>query len=309
MAVTIYKVEADVNRYISFWDTRERPFSEYFREMCQGMSLKGKWLPAPVEIVDGRIGDFAGGPVHFANLSISNSALDSVRPLINNNCELLPFSFNEMQYHAIYIPYPLDCLDWESSSFYFNRKTMADLQEPRFLTASIPDEQRFFRLPSRFEYYCTLDFKEAIEAAELTGLSFRFVWSSDGSVPKETVLRKRKKKEAMFKSARPRTKRDALLERLWQAIDSFGSEEWLNATLSVKAAELKGAQDVIAADTEVLKAAVKHGIAKKDIQRLCRSIAYQSVFETLVAIEEECLDRSPALKGLHESLLMADPQK
>lgn len=310
MAVVVYRVEADANRYVSFCDTRRLLFAAYFKEMCNGLSLISKWQPAKVDVVEGRIGDFAGGPTHFATIAVSDGALATVRPLVESACELLPFSHAERRYWALYIPWPSDCLDWEGSSFYFNRKRIEDLDEPKFIISRIPIDKGLFRLPSRFEYYCTQDFKDAVEAAGLTGLSFRFVWSSDGSVPKEPKRKKATKNvQRIVKETTRRTKRDLLLARLWEAIDSFGSEERLNLTLSVKPADMKGAQDVIAADSEVLKKAETCGIPKKQLQRLCRSIAYKAVFETLVAIEEECLDRPPELKGLHEDLLMADPQK
>ena len=313
MEITIYQVDSDVNRYAHFCDTRRLAFAELFPQMCEGLSLISKWEPATVELVEGRVGDFAGGPVHFADISVSESALDRVRQLVDFVCELLPFSYEQRKYSALYIPWPTDCLDWEKSSFYFDRRTIEDLRDVAFELEKLPRKQGLFRLPSRFQYYCTQEFKDAIEDAGLTGLSFRFVWSSDGSVPKErkpsAKTKAKVKEELVLKVNRRPTKRDLLLERLWEAIDSFGSEEWLNSMLSVKASDLKGVQDVIASDTEVLKAAAKLGVAKQDLQRLCRSVAYKAIFEAFVAIEEECLDRSPALKGLHEDLLMADPSK
>lgn len=314
MTTTIYHVTADVNRYVSLHDTRLMLFSKHHKQMCLGMSLASMWRAGKVELWEGRVGDFVGGPVDFADISLTAKAAEILRPMLEPASELLPFSFKEAKYWAIYLPWPSDCLDEQASDMTecWSGEGMAR-RHLVFNANRVSKDQNLFRLPSEFEYYCTQEFKDAIEDAGLTGLAFRFVWSSDGSVPKErkpsAKTKAKVKEEPMLKVNRRATKRDLLLERLWEAIDSFGSEEWLTSTLSVNAAELKGVQDVIAADTEVLKSAVKHGIAKPDLQRLCRSIAYKAVFEAFVAIEEECLDRSAALKGLHEDLLMADPKK
>ena len=311
MEIVLYHVDANVNQYVHFCDTRQHPFIEVANQLGTGMSLVSKWQSAKVDIVKGRLGDFVGGPIRFARIAVSDSAFDKVRPLVDGVCELLPFSHGERNYSALYIPFPTDCLDANATTYW--SESRLSICQHVFVRSRVPVAQNLFRLPSQFEYYCTQEFKDAIEDAGLTGLSFRFVWSSDGSVPKERKLsaktKAKVKEEPMLKMNRRPTKRDLLLERLWEAIDSFGSDDWLSSTLSVKAAELKGVQDVIAADTEVLKSAVKLGIAKQDLQRLCRSVAYKAIFEAFVAIEEECLDRSAALKGLHEDLLMADPNK
>lgn len=310
MAITIYHVYADINRYVGFRATHNHLFDELYKEICGGISLATKWQPERrIDIIEGRVGDFADGPVHFADISVSDSALDKIRPLVADICELLPYSYDKRKYWALYIPWPTDCLDWEKSSFYFDRRTIADLQDVAFTCEHLNRNQVLFRVPSRFKYYCTQEFKDSVEAAGLTGLAFRFVWSSDGSVPKKRTLPATTKYARMIKSRRRPTKRDLLLKRLWEAIDSFGSDEWLASTMSVTSEGLEGVQEVIAADTEVLNDAAKRGVSPKDLQRLCRSIAYKAVFETLVSIEEECLDRSPALKCLHEDLLMADPRK
>lgn len=313
MAMMIYRIEADSNRYVGLHDMREDVFRDDYKRMCVGMSLASKWNPKAVqiEITEGLAADLVHGPVFFADISVSETAVETVRSLTKDACELLPYSYQQLKYWALYIPWPTDCLDADASEYWTEVRDVDGLQRAVFIENELPKKQSLFRLPNGWNYYCTQEFKDAIESAELTGLVFHFVWSSDGTIPKEPKRKPIAKKNLsrILKEPSRRTKRDLLLARLWEAIDSFGSEKCLNSTLSVKAADLKGAQDVIAADTEVLKAAVKHGIAKKDLQRLCRSIAYKSVFETLVAIEEECLDRSSALKGLHEDLLMADPKR
>ena len=263
MAIAIYHVRTDLNHYVGFRATQNQLFDELYRDICNGISLATKWqAESSLDVIEGRIGDFADGPVRFADISVSETALDKVRPLVDGVCELLPFSYGERNYWALYIPFPTDCLDPDATTYWSENRL--SIRQHAFVSSRVPVLQKLFRLPSQFEYYCTQEFKDAIEDAGLTGLTFRFVWSSDGSVPKErkpsAKTKAKVKEEPMLKVNRRPTKRDLLLERLWEAIDSFGSDEWLSSTLSVKAAELKGVQDVIAADTEVQSASQSSGV-------------------------------------------------
>lgn len=303
----IFQMTADANRYASFSESGYVPTD--FKVLDSGCSLSSIWTPKKVMASPGPLADCVRGPLFVASISLNAKAATLLGTLLDSLCELVPYTHSEWTYWALYILRPTDCLDQEGSE-YWGEKGASSLRKVVFDPEKLPKDQHIFRLPGGIAYYVTESFKQTVEAAAITGLQFRFVWSSDGSTPPpENSASAAKVPAHGAEIRRRRTKRDKILERLWEAIDRIGSSDWMSETLTTRLEELHGAQDVLIASPEVLGEATRRGVPPESLSRMCRSIAYQAVFEALVAIEEEGLDKPAALSSLHESLLMADPQK
>jgi len=304
----IFEMVADANRYASFWVREER--SPDLKSLDPGVKLSELWVSKKLVVYPGPMADCLDGPRPYAKFSFNARAVSVLAPLIDPVCELVPFTYKEWKYWALHVSQPTDCLDVERSEYWTKDRVPSGLRKVVFVADRIPPSAQIFRIPHGMEYYVTETFKQAAESAMITGLRFRFAWSSDGQMPPPQDQTPHAQLSVPGpRIQRRRTKRDKIVERLWEAIDSFGSREWLTEILAGSLDEMEGAQDVVRAGPVVLAEALRAGISAEQLSRLCRSIAYQAVFEALVAIEEEGLDKSAALASLHESLLMGDPQK
>jgi hypothetical protein len=300
----IFELNTDPDSYASLFAPEHPP--QVTKSLEQGARLAELWLPGKIEASGGPIDDCLSGPRPYAKFCISTKAVETLKPLIAEICELVPFKFKKWEYWALHISRPTDCLDVERTEFWSDKRHLYSIRKAEFIPGKLPAHD-IFRIPGGVSCYVTERFKNTVESASLTGFGFRFAWSSDGSTPPPDRAPSKPSADTPRIKTR-RTKRDKILERLWAAIDGVGSSDWLDEILD-SATNAPGAQDVISAGPDIIGKALKAGIPKQELSRMCRSIAYFAVFEALVAIEEEGLDKVPALRALHEDLLTADPQK
>jgi hypothetical protein len=252
--------------------------------------------------------DFVMTSWSYAEFGVNARAMEVLRPHVEGSCEFLPIQYRNTMYWILYVRDAADCLDTQRTIFNGADENPRDVQVPAFIRERLPNHA-LFRISRGFDYYVTEELKGVIEKAKLTGVRIHFVWSDDGSEPEETVEQLPRKRKPGRKGARKRvhsrTERDLLLERFWQeVILPRGDESWLDRELA--ATRLKRERDRYDAARAARKL-IKLGASKEDILDLMLSLAYEVAFEVLVAIEEECLDKSPALESLHEDLLMAEP--
>jgi hypothetical protein len=322
--MTIFRVEHDINRYCGFRAQSRDHFRSVFRELLTGRTLMDVWTPGEVDMIRGRRGNFVGGPTLFAGIAVTKKTLDRIGRYLEAFAELLPFEYQGQTYWALYLPKAYDCLDFERSEFWGSGvRDPAHIAKVVLVKTRIPADP-LFRIKDTFDYYGKEEFKKLVEEHRLTGLKFREVWSDETReqgeqaestermviASPESGLRPQSAQPEPFARKPGRiNKRDRLLLRLWrEVINHRGTVEWLKEELNAKNQDDEEFPYLFD-PSQVLNQAEAAGLSEADLRRLVRGIAYQVVFDTLVAIEEECALKAP-YAGLHEDLLMAgsDPR-
>ncbi len=270
--------------------------------------LLSTWTPPPVSLfsISGKKKtNFVRTTWSYAGFAVDARAAEVLQPYLTDVCELLPIKYGRQSYWILYIHKTADCLDLESTVFHSLERTPRDVLIAAFDCERLP-KQQIFRVTRGFDYYVTDELKDVIERAKLSGVRFQFMWSDDGSEPDDEIPeRLRKKKPSRRRKSRLHTKRDSLLERLWHdVILHRGDESALEDALKISRL-MQGANDYDSC--RAVRKLLKLGVSREIILDLMCSLAYEIVFDVLVAIEEECLDTSPDLQSLHEDLLIAEP--
>jgi hypothetical protein len=277
--------------------------------------LLDRWLAAKIGFSESVTGgksqtDFIQVNWTYAQFGVNARAAEVLSPWVESSTELLQFTYQGEQFWVLYVKSATDCLNRRQTIFTGIDESPRAILVAAFDPGKLPNHH-LFRVERGNDYYVTEDLKLEIEKSQLTGVRFQFMWSDDGSEPEEPEVPvhqpKRRRKKAKKRTAA--TQREFLLERLWhEVILPRGDVDWLERNLAMArfTAHAGGAPERYDS-ARIVRRLVKAGVSKAEILDLLRSLAYEVVFETLVAIEEECLDKSPELDSLHEDLLIAEP--
>lgn len=308
----VYRIEDDINRFCGFRFVPLDVAEEVEQMMHRSKPVSALWKPYRVQVIAGRKGDFASSPMTYtAPLALNSRAVSALRPYIEGPGELLPFRYRKDEYWILYLPTPVDCLDAGGTQYRTERREPNNIRKAAFIPNRLSD-QHIFRIPGGFDYFITSELKRVIEQNNLTGLKFELMWSDEGEeadngtsvAPEERVERKRVSKPGRL------SKRERLLRRLWEeVINSWATDERLDEQMASGRDAARESPSILVDAGRILNAAIKQGVPKADLADLARSLAYQVVFDVLVAIEEEGADTSPALRSLHEDLLIANPDR
>jgi hypothetical protein len=278
-------------------------------------SLLDRWQAAKVSfsesVTRGKApSDFVLAGWTYAAFAINQRAAVVLRPWAESSTELLPFKYQDEDFWVLYVRSAPDCLNRRQTIFHGIDESPREILVAAFDPEKLPKEH-IFRVARGNDYYVSEELKRQIERSQLTGVRFQFMWSDDGSEPDEPEVSapqpKRRRKKAKKRTAA--TQRELLLERLWhEVILPRGDVDLLERNLAMArfTAHAGGVPERYDSASTVRRL-VKAGVSKAEILDLLRSVAYEVVFETLVAIEEECLDKSPELESLHEDLPIAEP--
>jgi len=99
------------------------------------------------------------------------------------------------------------------------------------------------------------------------------------------------------------SKHDELLKTLWEGINLFMSERWIDHEIR----HTERYPDAPFADTgAALKRLIALGASRRDLSLLCRHAAYSTTFQALVDLTERRFDTQD-LGSLYEMLLSSDP--
>jgi hypothetical protein len=309
--VKIYRIIPDFDRCQHFDPGLFPGRDELGNAMFRGQSLLQPWKRRSVTLLP--MGgqektDFVTVKWTYAPFAVNAHAASVLRPIVQGSCELLPFRYGKDAYWVLYVRGTADCLDVRRTVFHTE---IEEDHSPRNVLVAAFDPERLpghwlFRVTGGHDYYVTQELKDAIEKANLTGIRFQFMWSDDGSEPAESEVKPPKARpKRRKKPGRAKTNRDLLLECLWrEVILPRGDLDRLERDLAVS--RLLGGSDRYDSARAVRKLA-RAGVDREDLLDLLRSLAYEVVFDVLVAIEEQCEDKSSALKSLHEDLLLAEP--
>jgi hypothetical protein len=254
--------------------------------------------------------DFVQASWTYAQFGVNTRAAGVLRPWVESSTELLPFTYQDEQFWVLYVKSATDCLNRRQTIFNGIDESPRAILVAAFDPEKLP-RHHLFRVERGNDYYVSEELKVEIEKSQLTGVRFQFMWSDDGSEPDEPEVPvpqpKRRRKRAKRRTAA--TQRELLLERLWhEVILPHGDIDSLERNLAMaRFTAHAGGTPERYDSARTVRCLVKAGVSKAEILELLRSVAYEVVFETLVAIEEECLDKSPELESLHEDLLIAEP--
>lgn len=311
----IFRMVPDFSRCRWFHVNRFANRDVFGNAMLAGESLLARWEATQINYsppVDrGEATDIVQVGWTYAAFGVNARAAEVLRPWIESSCELLPFVHGEEKYWVLYLRETPDCLNRGHTMFHNLDESPRNIDIPVFDPKKMSN-QPLFRVPRGNDYFVTEDLKAVIEREQLTGVRFKFAWSDDDTDPDEPELpppAKRRRKRVK-KPAHAPTQRELLLERLWgEVILSRGDSEELEQQLAIARFHARAGDAPDRFDSgRILRRLVKAGVSKDELLNLLRSVAYEVVFDVLIAIEEECLDKSPELESLHEDLLMAEPE-
>lgn len=298
----IYRISSNVNTYWAFTYSHAR-MDKVADAMYEGRSVIDRWRPLPVKLVAGRESDIMSSPERYAKIAINDRARQVLEPLLQH-AELLPFSYKKQRFWCIYVPTPVNCLDESATHFSGPHRNRNLIVRAAFVASRVPSVH-IFRIPDCLSYFVDEEFKRAVDEAGLTGATFEFMWSSDGSVPPKQRRHADTRAEpppARYRNppGRP-TKVDVVLQRLWEEVidtayaDNIDQPRDKDNFALIEDAKMLG------------KAALKRPLSREELERLARSIAYGVTFSTLVTLEDEGIITRSQYCGLHEGLLMASP--
>ncbi len=306
----VYRINVDINRYCGF---RNRVFAAtdpVTDAMRNSDAVFPIWEPPVVSIIPGNRGDFASAPTTpFAPLALSKKAVEVLAPLLEGTAELLPFTYGKERWWVLYLPHPVDCLDVDKTIYQLDDKDPNEIRKAAFVAERLP-RQHIFRVVGGYDNFVTGEFKRLVDENRLTGLQFELMWRDElgEDVDQKAVAEEPHNHAVPARKPGRRSKRDRLLERLWEeVINRRGDVEWLRDELEAIEETHADRAPLLDGAGAVLNDAIRLGISRDAILTMTRSLAYHIVFDTLVAIEEEGADKGPALRCLHEDLLMANP--
>lgn len=173
----IYKLEFDSNNYESFNVIKDGNID--FPHLFNGESILANWTPFELTRCYGnrKMPD-------AANLCIPllfKKALDSIFPLIKNDVEVLPFSFEGETLFGINVLSVLDSLDRERSDLVMfpNSQKILDIKKYAFYDEVVRGKNIFKISDKKYGYiFVSEAFYKAIEENGLEGFDLRLVYES-----------------------------------------------------------------------------------------------------------------------------------
>jgi hypothetical protein len=178
--VTVYELRTRSDRYanFAFWDQRDNARFQDF----DGRSLARAWQPPAIKAADERddsatLGDYA----LLGTIPVfSQRAVDFLGDMLRSNGELLPLLYGRAEYFAYNVTRLVPALD--QSAAQLNRFADGNIMwvERYAFHKHIVGKLTIFKIPelARAYVFVTEPFVQRANAAHLTGISFKEVWSA-----------------------------------------------------------------------------------------------------------------------------------
>jgi len=182
----VYKVECDVNRFQSFvaedgnvWATGALTFD--------GSPKADTWRQVKMRILEPNL--IAGDFIRVASgaFAVRDRAVEVIRTVAERSGELLPLDYRGERFWVINSVGAFDLLDHDAVEWVYGKSTGKPIGVKKYaFSPSIMVERPLFKLPhsARGFIFTTEglmapedEFKGVVEAAGLTGLLFKEVWS------------------------------------------------------------------------------------------------------------------------------------
>lgn len=95
------------------------------------------------------------------------------------------------------------------------------------------------------------------------------------------------------------SEREDVLAEIWEMINAPMAEHWIDNAMRARSDGPFGAEE-----TDALRRLLDAGGSRRDLSLLFRKASYEAAFSTLYLTSTHLV---PPMKGMHESLLSADP--
>jgi len=173
----IYKLDFDVDNYRSV-ELCEEAEADYY-QMFDGRSLKDNWRILRVkeydEDQDLRVGDAPGFHIPLLN----QKALELLRPLIQNDVEILPFQFGDELLYGLNVTTVLDAIDYSQSVYktFRDGKRIMAFQKYSFKN-SIVNNKNIFKIIDmpRGDVFVSESIFSIIVDSKLEGFELKLVY-------------------------------------------------------------------------------------------------------------------------------------
>lgn len=177
----VFRLDPDNDRFHNFALVDDQAAGVYHR--FDGTPLRDVWLPLEIMAVDAddelaQLGDHA----LLGTIPVfSESAVASLRDLLESHGELLALAYPRRQYFAYNVTRVVDALDEGRSKLNrFSSGRVMSVEEFAF-DATALEGHVIFRIPQllRASVFATELFVERAKRAGLTGFDFREVWAGE----------------------------------------------------------------------------------------------------------------------------------
>lgn len=176
----IYKLWCDVDNY-------EGLIEEPFMSVDEWQSFDGRpkadgWKPIKVNRAHPKKMKLSDFPYAFTNV-FSLKAVNGLKTLIEDDVEILPLEFEEIQYFVINVTTVLDVIDYDRSEFetFDNSDRILAFDKYAFRLCDDLHQHNIFKLIDEPASYTFVNerFKDEVERNGLTGFKFELVWDSE----------------------------------------------------------------------------------------------------------------------------------
>ena len=148
-----------------------------------GRKKKEFWEPLPVMRMEPEKNLELSDAPGFTIPVFSKTALEILRPLIQNSVEELELQFQEAEYLGINVTTVLDVIDYSKSEYrmYSDGKRIMAFQKYAFKICDELLSNNIFKIVDepRRRAFVSETFKQAVEKNNLTGFRFKLVWDSE----------------------------------------------------------------------------------------------------------------------------------
>ncbi|MEK8127557.1 DUF1629 domain-containing protein [Paenibacillus filicis] len=155
-------------------------YSSYFHYFI-GESLVNEWGRMKIEKISKRSKVYDNCNI-CSNPAISRRALDNLKHFIEKYAEVLPYELNESEYFAINVINVIDCIDYSTSGYVKDEQynLIKEIYKYSFKLDMVSNVD-IFKIPEfkKTRIFVSEKFKQAVEAAKLTGFQFIEVWDSE----------------------------------------------------------------------------------------------------------------------------------
>jgi hypothetical protein len=188
--VRVFRIELDVDRFQYLLPADDKDSSSS-QPLFDGTQIE-EWRPPAVYSYQPRLaaGDFWSFQMRSAAWATRPSATHRIQSVLAKAGQILPLPYQGEVFGLLNVTQCVECLDPDATEWIVGESTRKPIRIARyaFLPKRFP-ESPIFKLPqtARSEILCyegVLDpvdeFKSIVERHQLTGLTFREIWSSDG---------------------------------------------------------------------------------------------------------------------------------
>lgn len=184
----IWRINQDVMNFDQFMLVNENDGD--FLLNFDGSSKKKEWYPIKVKRIKPKVRPNLGDTPCFYIMTLSEKAVELLRPLMDETVEVLELDFEE-KYYAINVTTVLDVIDYEKSKYKTFKSSGRIMRFEKYVFRDIPTLRKYniFKIPDETNSapFVSERFKKLVEDSGLEGFKFELVWDSEAIQEPEEI--------------------------------------------------------------------------------------------------------------------------